>query len=78
MSRSVFQCQRCGHVLGHRRHSGSLRVAADVTVVLHKAGAPGQVVRLICPACGHHRYYRDGTVIVLGRGDSQRPALAET
>ncbi|HEY7032690.1 MAG TPA: hypothetical protein VH482_15210 [Thermomicrobiales bacterium] len=64
MSRSVFACRQCGHVLGHRHHSARLHVAPGVTVYVDPKGRAGPFVRLVCPVCQKHRDYRDGAVVV--------------
>ena len=64
MSRSVFGCRQCGHVHGHRHHSGRLHVAPGVTVYDNPKGRAGPFVRLVCPVCHKHRDYLDGTVVV--------------
>lgn len=66
VSRSVFACRNCGHVLGYRHHSGRLRTAPGITACLDAQGRTGPVVRLICPVCRRQRDYRDGSVVVPG------------
>lgn len=64
MSRSLFKCLECRHVLGYRHHSGKLHVARETVAHLVLSDPRGPHVRLICPTCGRSRVFFGETVIV--------------
>lgn len=67
MSRTRFSCRHCGQPLGYYHHSGRLHPNANVTVFIDLRSRLGSFVRLVCPRCGIHRDYHDGSVVVPSR-----------
>ena len=72
MSRRDWACRGCGRVLARRHHTGRLHADPEVTVYVEPKGRTGPYTRLICPACGRHRDYVEGPVVVRPRPNLAR------